>query len=90
MCGITGFNWEDKKLLKSMTDVLSHRGPDSHGIYSDKVISLGHRRLAIIDLSKKGHQPMIYEHKNKKVIITYNGEVYNFQEIKNELEKKGY
>ncbi len=87
MCGICGFNWEDKKLVKNMAKVLNHRGSDDTGHYTDKNISLGHKRLSILDLSKKGKQPMT----NKQgTTITYNGEVYNFKEIREMLEKKGY
>ena len=53
MCGIAGFSWNDKALLKKMCDAISHRGPDQFGYYEDKGISLGHRRLSIIDLSQK-------------------------------------
>lgn len=88
MCGICGFNWEDEILIKSMCQSINHRGPDQEGDYVDKNISLGHKRLSIIDLSEKGRQPM--SDKNEKIIIIFNGEIYNFQEIKNELEKKGY
>ncbi len=90
MCGITGFNWEDKKLVQLMNKTQNHRGPDDRGIYTDNGVSLGQVRLSILDLSKKGHQPMAYEHKGKKAVITFNGEVYNFQEIRKELENKGY
>ena len=58
MCGIAGFNWEDKTLLNSMCTALKHRGPDGSGTFFDKSVSLGHRRLAIIDLSRAGRQPM--------------------------------
>lgn len=88
MCGILGFNWEDKVLAKKMADIMSHRGPDDSGIYTDRNISLGHRRLSIIDLSKKGHQPM--SNREGSVWITFNGEIYNFREMRKELEKKGY
>ncbi|RLJ04048.1 MAG: asparagine synthase (glutamine-hydrolyzing) [Candidatus Aenigmatarchaeota archaeon] len=88
MCGISGFNWEDKELIKGMNKTLEHRGPDDHGIYTDRHVSLGHRRLAIIDLSERGKQPMSNE--NDNVWITYNGEVYNFKELRDELEKKGH
>ncbi|MFC1729983.1 asparagine synthase (glutamine-hydrolyzing) [candidate division KSB1 bacterium] len=89
MCGINGFTgFEDKKLLKSMNDIVPYRGPDDFGYFSDKDVSLGHRRLSILDLSKKGHQPM--SNKNGDVWIAYNGEVYNFMEIRKELEAKGY
>jgi asparagine synthase (glutamine-hydrolysing) len=90
MCGINGFNWQDKRLIKGMNNSLKHRGPDGEGTYFGKKVSLGHRRLAVIDLSEKGKQPMSYFNKGKKVIIVYNGEVYNFLEIKKELEEKGY
>jgi len=92
MCGINGFNFVDKKLIEKMNVSLQHRGPDDEGILLDKKekISLGHRRLSIIDLSKKGHQPMTYSHKNKHVKIVFNGEIYNYQEICKDLSKKGY
>ena len=84
MCGINGFNFINKPILKQMNDSISHRGPDAEGSFFDKNISLGHRRLAIIDLSQNGAQPMTYIHKKNKVTITFNGEIYNFQEIKEE------
>ena len=90
MCGINGFNWQDKKLIKSMNNSLKHRGPDAEGEYLNKKISLGHRRLSIIDLSEKANQPMNYGHNKKKTIIVYNGEIYNFKELRDDLEKKGY
>jgi asparagine synthase (glutamine-hydrolysing) len=71
-----------------MTDVIAHRGPDGEGFYIDSFIGLGHRRLAIIDLSPAGHQPMATEDGN--FVITYNGEVYNFQEMRIELESLGH
>jgi asparagine synthase (glutamine-hydrolysing) len=86
MCGITGFTWEDKSLLKRMTGIISYRGPDDHGYHTDKDISLGHRRLSIIDLSSAGRQPMT--DKEGTVTIVYNGEIYNFKELRKELEKK--
>lgn len=86
MCSITGFTWEDKGLLRDMTDIVSYRGPDDHGYYSDKGISLGHRRLSIIDLSSAGHQPMT--DKEGSVAIVYNGEIYNFKELRSDLESK--
>jgi asparagine synthase (glutamine-hydrolysing) len=106
MCGINGFNFVNKKILQSMNNSLKHRGPDDEGSFVDNKnkISLGHRRLSIIDLSERGHQPMFYskefgacsEKYNKKnlskskICITYNGEIYNFQELKKELQKRGY
>ncbi len=88
MCGILGFNWDNKTLVRKMTDVMTHRGPDASGYYTDKNVSLGHRRLSIIDLSERGNQPMCNE--DGTVWITYNGEIYNFKEIKEELEKEGH
>ncbi len=93
MCGIVGvcnLNGEPvpARLLKRMTDVIAHRGPDGEGHYSDGPVGLGHRRLAIIDLSPAGHQPMANE--TSDVIITYNGEIYNFQKLRVELEALGH
>jgi asparagine synthase (glutamine-hydrolysing) len=75
-------------LLKRMTDVIAHRGPDGEGHYTDGPVGLGHRRLAIIDLSPAGHQPMA--NVGGGVVITYNGEIYNFLELRAELEARGY
>jgi len=88
MCGIIGFNWEDKKLIRKMMKVVEHRGPDQSGYYTDKNISLGHQRLSIIDLSDKGKQPMSNE--NGNLLLIYNGEIYNFKELRKELERKGH
>ena len=88
MCGILGFNFEDKQLLKKMASKIESRGPDDSGFYSDRRISLGHRRLSIIDLSPKGEQPMFNE--NGAIVIVFNGEIYNFKTLKLDLEKKGY
>jgi asparagine synthase (glutamine-hydrolysing) len=90
MCGIAGFNWEDERLIRAMTDALRHRGPDDEGTYVDSNVSLGHRRLAIIDLSQLGHQPMAYERDGRRVIVTYNGEIFNFREVRDELAARGY
>lgn len=78
----------EKKVIKEMTRCIQHRGPEDEGIYINQTIALGHRRLKIIDLTKKGHQPM-FDYK-KEIFIVFNGEIYNFQEIKKELIKKGY
>src|SRR3989344_4409898 len=88
MCGICGFNWDDKQLLTSMTSILSHRGPDGSGYYNTSEISLGHRRLSIIDLSTAGKQPMTNE--EGSIWVTFNGEIYNFKELRILLEKKGH
>ncbi len=88
MCGICGFNWGDEELIKKMARSISHRGPDQDGYYVDKSVSFGHKRLSIIDLSERGKQPMSNE--DGSIIIAFNGEIYNFQEIKPELEKRGH
>jgi len=86
MCGINGFNFQDKKILNEMNAATHHRGPDGTGIFSDSKVSLGHNRLAIIDLSERGKQPM--SNSDESVWITFNGEIYNYQEIRKELENK--
>jgi len=86
MCGIAGFNWPDQGLLEKMTGTLKHRGPDDEGFYVDGNVSMGHRRLSIIDTSEKGHQPMRF----KNLVIIHNGEIYNFKELREELKSKGY
>lgn len=90
MCGINGFNYKNDLQMKKMNKAIEHRGPDDTGVYSDSHVTLGHQRLSIIDLSPAGHQPMSYTHNKRKAIIVFNGEVYNFQEIKNQLIEKGY
>lgn len=88
MCGITGFTWKDPSLIKKMTEKIEHRGPDDSGFFVEKGISLGHRRLSIIDLSKKGHQPMFNE--TKSIVIVFNGEIWNYLELKSDLQSKGH
>jgi asparagine synthase (glutamine-hydrolysing) len=93
MCGITGqINFDGEpvcpEILKRMTDAISHRGPDGEGHWIEGNVGLGHRRLAIIDPSPAGHQPMISS--DHRYILTYNGEVYNFRELRSELVAKGY
>ena len=88
MCGICGFNFEDKQLLKSMADEIRHRGPNAYGCHIDENLSLGSRRLSIIDLSKAGNQPMYNE--DETVAVVYNGEIFNFKELRKELLKKGH
>ncbi len=73
-----------------MNEITKHRGPDDTGFYSDQSVTFGSNRLAILDLSSTGHQPMKYERNGREVWITYNGEVYNFREVRAELEEKGY
>ena len=93
MCGICGiFNLNGEPIphryIKSMTDALAHRGPDDEGHYIDVNIGLGHRRLAILDLTPAGHQPMA--NKDGTVVLVYNGEIYNYLELKDELKTLGY
>src|SRR4030067_1304398 len=95
MCGINGIIRFDKRSVSEreievMNRKISHRGPDDQGVFIDNNVGLGHVRLSILDLSAKGHQPMSYEHQGKKAVITYNGEVYNFIELREELINKGY
>ena len=93
MCGIAGIIQPGKGIgqeqLKKMTDALAHRGPDGEGSWQNEPVTvlLGHRRLSIIDLSDAGCQPMHY---GDRYTIIHNGEVYNYQELKDELQKKGY
>lgn len=88
MCGIAGYISEKKptkKIIKAMTDRIEHRGPDGEGFYLDDNIALGHRRLAILDLTT-GDQPIYNEEKD--VVVVLNGEIYNYQELREELKKK--
>lgn len=92
MCGIAGFFALDGRLaqaavVQGMTDAVAHRGPDGQDIYLDGSVALGHRRLAIIDLSAAGNQPMVSA--DGRFVIVYNGELYNFQELRAELETLG-
>lgn len=84
MCAINGFNFNDRDLILKMNQVTSHRGPDSSGHFCSDDISLGHNRLSIIDLSDEAGQPM-HSFDGKEVIV-FNGEIYNFQELKKELQ----
>jgi len=95
MCGIAGIAYFNSKKevhlqeLKKMSLKIAHRGPDDEGFYisKDRSIGLVNRRLAIIDLSKNGHQPMKYQN---RFVITFNGEIYNYKELKIKLEREGY
>jgi len=95
MCGIAGIlKFDDepvsKQVLQKMTDAIAHRGPDGEGHWLNLKcnIGLGHRRLSIIDLSENGKQPMQYA--NERYTITFNGEIYNYIELKEQLLKSGY
>jgi len=87
MCGICGFNFEDKKSLLQMCDLIEHRGPDDVGYYNNSKTSIGIRRLAIIDLNT-GAQPQHNEEED--IWIVFNGEIYNFTELTQQLENKGH
>ncbi len=88
MSGINGFNWSDKALISRMNGCMKHRGPDGDGVFVNDIISLGHVRLSVIDLSEKGKQPMTNE--DESIWITYDGRVYNFPMIRKKLESKGF
>ena len=93
MCGIAGIYSKrssniNLSLIKSMTDAIAHRGPDGEGHFVDQQIAFGHRRLAILDLSDNGRQPMSSD--DGKITITFNGEIYNFKELRKELQQAGH
>ena len=90
MCGICGFTGqlENKEaVIRNMTEVITHRGPDSDGFFTDDNISMGFRRLSIIDLSQ-GHQPIYNE--DKSLVLTFNGEIYNYRQLRKELIAAGH
>ena len=97
MCGIVGFtNYngnmtleESRKIINNMNEKLSRRGPDEKGIFAKEKISLGHRRLAIID-KEHGKQPMCFKFQGNNYVLVYNGQLYNYQGIQKELEKVGF
>lgn len=88
MCGIAGFSFRNPELIQRMTDVIAHRGPDQHSFFCDDHVSLGHRRLSIIDLTEDGRQPMSNE--DGWIQIVFNGEIYNHLELRPELERRGH
>src|SRR5215831_15194226 len=93
MCGIAGYLSLDgapaaPMVLRRMSEAIAHRGPDGEGFFVDGALGFAHRRLAIIDLSPAGHQPMMTA--DGRFVLTYNGEVYNFQDLRLELEVRGY
>lgn len=90
MCGFSGFagtNCEREDVLRRMTNKIAHRGPDQEGVYLNDKVAMGFRRLSIIDLNH-GSQPMFNE--DKKIVITFNGEIYNHLELRKELIEKGH
>src|SRR6185369_3933409 len=90
MCGISGYfsfqNYFSENDLRNMTSALTHRGPDAAGYFSDAVVGLGNRRLKVIDLSERANQPMYSQ--DGRYVIVYNGEVYNYNEIANEIKSE--
>jgi asparagine synthase (glutamine-hydrolysing) len=88
MCGICGFSWSDPLLGADLCKDLKHRGPDQEGVFSDDGITLGFRRLSIIDLSEQGNQPMANE--DGSVQLVFNGEIYNFLDLRRDLLGKGH
>lgn len=92
MCGITGIllptlTWVPKGQIEAMTEPLTHRGPDGVGYHRERGVALGHRRLEIIDL-KDGAQPLSNE--DETVWVSFNGEIYNFRELRHDLESRGH
>ena len=92
MCGIAGLIYKNnsvvqKESLSKMTDIMSHRGPDSEGFYMNGNLGLGHRRLSIIDVSDAANQPFFLEQKH---VLVFNGAIYNYIELKEELKELGY
>ncbi|MEM7293358.1 MAG: asparagine synthetase B, partial [Pseudomonadota bacterium] len=93
MCGIAGFTrfnrpFGDEALLARMGDAIQHRGPDASAVYLDQTLGLVHQRLSIIDLSEAGTQPM-HSH-DERFVIVFNGEIYNFPELRDQLRREGY
>ena len=93
MCGIAGIltldgSGVESQTLLQMRDTMLHRGPDDAGLWTEGNIGFAHRRLSILDLSIAGHQPFLSD--DGRNIITYNGEVYNFKELRKDLEQKGF
>ena len=88
MCGIAGLlHHTDDGLVKRMTNAIHHRGPDSEGFFAQGPVSLGMRRLSVIDL-ESGDQPVFNE--NQQVVVVYNGEIYNYRELTQSLRAKGH
>lgn len=92
MCGIAGVvAWDGKirnSIIRSMTDAIAHRGPDGEGHFVEEGVAIGHRRLAILDLSTTGHQPMVSL--DERFVLTYNGEIYNYKQLHQQLTKLGH
>lgn len=95
MCGIAGWiDWEqdltkEERTITTMANALAHRGPDAQGVWLSQRAALAHRRLIVID-PESGQQPMVFQSGRRTFVITFNGEIYNFQELRQELETKGH
>ena len=87
MCGINGISWENSNDIIAMNEAIIHRGPDGNGTYVNNGVSMGHVRLSILDPTAKADQPM--QNETDSLVLVYNGELYNFKEIKEKLVKKG-
>ncbi|MCC8120433.1 MAG: hypothetical protein LIO42_00215 [Oscillospiraceae bacterium] len=92
MCGIAGFSTADssfnhQEIIQAMADTIAHRGPDSEGYFSDEQVSLGFRRLSIIDL-EGGDQPMYNE--DRSLVLCFNGEIYNHLQLRQQLQEMGH
>ena len=86
MCGINGFNFKDENLLKKMSAITYSRGPDNEGFFLSDEYSVSHNRLSIIDPEERSNQPFI----NKNLILSFNGEIYNYMDLKDQMIQKGY
>jgi len=87
MCAINGFNFKDQELILEMNKATKHRGPDGTGVFIDENVSLGHNLLAITDIVSKSLQPIVSE--DKKYVLSYNGEIYNYKSLRSDLKDKG-
>jgi asparagine synthase (glutamine-hydrolysing) len=91
MCGIAGFSGVDDALLRDLASALGHRGPDATGYFSRPgSVSLAHTRLSIVDLHERSDQPLHYTHEGRHFVLAFNGEIYNFRELRRELEASGH
>ena len=90
MCGINGFNFKNEDLAFAMNKEIIHRGPDNKSIWYNEIVTFGHVRLSIIDTSIFGNQPFKYIHNEKEYVIVFNGEIYNYIEIKDYLTTENY
>ena len=86
MCAINGFSYHNSLLLKQMMSFCKNRGPDWEETYHDEDFSIGHNRLSILDIDNRSNQPFIY----KNFILSFNGEIYNYLNLKKDLQQKGY